>query len=55
MKNVKIYVDHRDYNYKNYNIYITQIKSAGIPTPTIYTIFELCLILSTVAQFLNII
>ena len=55
MKNVKIYVDHRDYNYKNCNVYITQIKPARNPALTIYTMFELCLILSTIAQFLNII
>jgi len=55
MKNVKIYVDHRDYNYTNCNVYTTQIKPAGIPTPTIHKIFKLCLILYTIAQFLNVI
>jgi len=54
-ENVKIYVDHRDYNYTNCNVYITQIKPAGIPVPTIYKIFKWCLVLYKIAQFFNII
>ena len=55
VKNDEIYFDHRDYNHINWKVYVTQMKAAGIPKPTILKIFKLCMTLYKILQFLNIV